>query len=153
MLFYKVLRFLNNAQWPPYVASLLQNLNFPACLSPLFCFCPLQKTQDMTMTLSQSLSSLQVAQVFPLFFRYVHVSTVSHHANRILIPFQLEWFTHSRKRKISFFHNLFGACGIWLRLWFLWPLFYVFVFTSFSILTSFSLQQPGSEFSTQVELK
>lgn len=46
----------------------------------------------MTMTLSQSLSPPQVAQLFPLLLRFVHVSTMSHHANCILIPFRLEWF-------------------------------------------------------------
>lgn len=74
--------------------SLLQILNLPPCLSLLSCFCPLQTTQDMTMTLSQSLSPPQVAQIFPLLLKYVHVSTMSHHANCIIIPLRLEWFLH-----------------------------------------------------------
>lgn len=61
--------------------SLLQILKLPSCLSLLSRFHPLQRTQDMTMTLKQSLRPPQVAQVFPLLLRNVHVSTVSHHAN------------------------------------------------------------------------
>lgn len=82
MLFNEVfLRFPRAAPRAPCVADPhLSSLSLP----PLSCFCPLQTTQDMTMTLSQSLSLPQVAQVFPLFLRYVHVSTVSRHANRIL---------------------------------------------------------------------
>lgn len=105
-----------------YVASesLLQILNLPPCLFLLSCFCHLQKTQDMTMTLRQSLSPVQVAHVFPLLLRYVHVSTMSHHANCILIPLRLEWFLHILDAKIICF-----CCSIDVQ-WHLTPIYFIF---------------------------
>lgn len=88
----------------------------------------LQTTQDMTMTLSQSLSPPQVAQLFPFSPHFVHVSTqcpTTHppvrRANCILIPSPLEWLWSILEAE-----TFVGSClePVWL-LWMQFYLFYV----------------------------
>lgn len=96
------------------------------------------------MTLSQSLSPPQVAHIFPLLLKYVLVSTMSHQANCIVIPFRLKLFVPIVHAERFVFQMRLQHDAVWMSLVFNaapYHLLGLVCFSPFSIYTLFSLQQ------------